>query len=126
MSLDIDISGHKENSKKVALTGRLDTNTSPKLEEQLNTFLNYSVNLLIFDMTNLDYISSAGLRVFIKTRKRMNEWAGRIMMVNLQPQVKKVFDIIKALPDTPVFTSFDEMDDYLDHIQQEVVSKKQS
>ena len=41
-------------------------------------------------------------------------------MVNLQPQIKKVFDIVKALPEQQIFTSIEEMDNYLKEIQRKV------
>ena len=58
-----------------------------------------------------------GLSVLFKARKRMEELSGVFMMVNLQQQIKKVFEVIKALPDMKIFTSMDEADAYLDKIQ---------
>ena len=74
--------------------------------------------VLIFDLSDLEFISSAGLRLLFKAKKRAQQWKGEMIMVKPQPQIKKVFDVIKALPDTPVFASFDEMDRYLKLVQE--------
>ena len=52
---------------KVALEGRLDTSTSPQLEEEMKNALN-GVTELVFDMEGLEYISSAGLRVLLSMK----------------------------------------------------------
>jgi anti-anti-sigma factor len=65
----------------------------------------------------LDFISSAGIRVFLMAQKELKSRGGTVMMMNPQPQIRKVFDIIKALPDATVFSSVEELDDYLAHMQ---------
>ena len=61
-----------ETELTVALTGRLDTTTAPELEKELKASLD-GVTALIIDMTALDYISSAGLRVLLSAQKIMNK-----------------------------------------------------
>ena len=56
----------------LALEGRLDTLTSPQLEEKLNASLE-GVSDLVLDLEKLDYMSSAGLRVLLAVQKRMNQ-----------------------------------------------------
>ena len=75
----------------LALEGRLDTTTSPQLETLLNTELD-GVNDLVFDFTQLDYLSSAGLRVLLSAQKKMNS-QGSMKLRNVNPTVKEVFDI---------------------------------
>ena len=53
-------------------------------------------------------------------RKQMNDRGGRTLLLNPQPQVKKVFEIVKAVPVKEVFASVAELDQYLDHIQRTV------
>ena len=53
---------------------------------------------LIFDLAKLEYISSAGLRTIFKTKKATAKSGGATFVVNPQPQVQKVFDIVKAMP----------------------------
>ena len=75
----------------IALEGRLDTTTSPDLEETLGASLD-GVTALVFDFTQLDYLSSAGLRVLLSAQKRMNK-QGSMKLVHVNDAVKEVFDI---------------------------------
>lgn len=59
-----------DNGITVALAGRLDTSTAPELEAELEKLLPTAASLT-FDLANLEYISSAGLRVILKTQKEM-------------------------------------------------------
>ena len=75
----------------IALEGRLDTTTSPQLETLLASELD-GVTELVFDFTDLDYLSSAGLRVLLTAQKRMNQ-QGAMKLRNVNTTVKEVFDI---------------------------------
>lgn len=79
------------NTLTLALEGRLDTTTSPDLEEALGASLD-GVTQLVFDFTRLDYLSSAGLRVLLSAQKRMNK-QGSMKLVHVNDAVKEVFDI---------------------------------
>jgi anti-anti-sigma factor len=72
---------------------------------------------LVLDLQELDYISSAGLRSIFRARKALGMRDGRVLVVNPQPQVQKVFDIVKAVPVREIFRSVEELDSYLDRIQ---------
>lgn len=101
-------------------SGRLDTATYPVLEERVDVVLRERPHTLVFDMEMLDYISSMGVRVIAKAQKTMKSYHGKVVLLNLQPQIQKVFDIIKALPSKQVFSSMKELDDYLDRMQRQV------
>ena len=75
----------------LALEGRLDTTTSPDLEEALAASLD-GATALVFDFAKLDYLSSAGLRVLLSAQKRMNK-QGSMKLVHVNDAVKEVFDI---------------------------------
>lgn len=117
MSLKIQIDEIKGRASRIILDGRLDTHTSPLLEQQLAPLLDSPAAMIVFDMSDLTYISSAGLRVLFKARKTLDTKNGKTFMVNLQPQVQKVFDIVKAMPSVSIFRSYEEMDEYLDYMQ---------
>lgn len=104
----------------VSAAGRLDTGTYPILEERVEVVLKEQPHTLVFDMEMLDYISSMGVRVIARAQKEMKPYNGRVVLLNLQPQIQKVFDIIKALPSQQVFSSMGELDDYLDRMQRQV------
>lgn len=84
--------GIKKNLDGATLTlspvGRVDTITSPELEAAVQLD---GVEELVFDLAEVDYISSAGLRVLLASQKKM---AGKSMKIaNAKPAVKEVFDI---------------------------------
>ena len=124
MSLNIKITAEQGAVKRVSLNGRLDTITAPDLETELDQLVSEAIQLIIFDMTDLEYISSAGLRVIFKATKAMKAKDGRTGILKMQPQIKKVFDIVKALPDVPIFKNDAEMDEYLTHMQQQVLGRE--
>src|SRR4029077_1137987 len=97
----------------VKLAGSLDTATAPELERQLAPVLAGPVKDLVFDLAQLKFISSAGLRVFSTTRKILKERGGQASFIHMQPQIQEVFEIIKALPGIAVFKDMAEMDQYL-------------
>ncbi len=107
------IAGSNAGTATVKLTGSLDTATAPELEKQLAPVLAGGVKDVIFDLANLKFISSAGLRVFSTTRKTMKERSGQVSFIHMQPQIQEVFEIIKSLPGVAVFKDMAEMDKYL-------------
>ena len=72
------------------IEGRLDTISSPALEERLNDL--EGVNKLIIDCEDLEYISSSGLRCLLKAQKMMNT-NGSMVVTNVNELVSEVFDI---------------------------------
>jgi anti-sigma B factor antagonist len=117
MSLEIqilrNISGENAGATTVKLTGSLNTATAPELEKQLTPVLAGPVRDVIFDLAQLKFISSAGLRVFSMVRKMLKERDGEAAFVNLQPQIQEIFEIMKSLPGVKLFESVEEMDRYL-------------
>ena len=103
---------------RVSLDGSLDGITAPQLDADLTARIRSGINLLVLDMKRLSYISSAGLRVVFKAAKALRPMGGSVAMANRQPQIVKVFEIVKALPDMQVFKSDDELDEYLTSMQQ--------
>lgn len=80
-------------NEKVTLTvsGRLDTTTAPELEAALDEVLE-NTKELIFNLENLEYISSAGLRVILKAQKSMNT-KGSMKLTGVNDSIMEVFDI---------------------------------
>lgn len=75
----------------VALTGRLDTTTAPELEAELKNVIE-GCSDLVFDFENLEYISSAGLRILLATQKTMNK-QGAMVIKNVAASIMEVFEI---------------------------------
>ena len=120
MSLAIDITPESNDGRRISISGSLDSNTAPELQQNIDVAINDAINTVIFDFKNLEFLSSAGLRVIFKTKKLIDNRDGKFLLVNLQPQIKKVFEIIKALDGMNVFKDQDEMDDYLTAMQNKV------
>ena len=97
--------------------GAIDASTYTILEDKVDQALKESPDVIIFDMEFADYISSTGIRVLLKTKKTLKETNGKMVFMNLQPQIKKVFDILQAIPSLKVFASVEELDNYLDVMQ---------
>ena len=100
--------------------GSLDSNTFPILEDHLAGLRKDGAAAFVFDLKDLTYISSAGVRVLLVAKKTMKAAGGDVALMNLQPQIRKVFDIIQALPSLNVFESVAELDRYLAGIQKKV------
>lgn len=79
------------NQLTLALSGRLDTVTAPQLEAELTAHLD-GMEVLVFDMENLEYLSSAGLRVILGAQKRMNK-QGKMTLIHVPAAVLEIFDI---------------------------------
>ena len=78
-------------SLSIALKGRLDTTTSPQLEQELHPDIDSATDL-VFDLKDLEYISSAGLRVLLSAQKIMNK-QGTMTIRNASSDVMDVFEV---------------------------------
>ena len=88
MTIEKKINGE---SATLIVSGRLDTQTAPELENELDAVLS-GLKELTFDMTNLEYVSSAGLRVILKAQKAMN-LQGSMKLTGVNDSIMEVFDI---------------------------------
>jgi anti-anti-sigma factor len=124
MSLSVHVSQIYEPLKApatlVKLAGRLDTATAPQAEKEIEPVVAGALKEVVFDLAELTYISSAGLRVLLGARKALSARGAQVHLVNLQPQIAKVLDIVKALSGINVFKNMAEMDEYLAAIQKRV------
>ena len=105
------------------LKGRLDAMTYLDFDTAAQPLLDALArgSTVVLDLAGLDYISSAGLRSVARIRKATRAIDGHTLPLDPQPQVRKVFDIVKAVPVSEVFTSTSELDAYLDRIQRRVI-----
>jgi anti-anti-sigma factor len=120
MSLKIQLQEGRPFTQTITLVGRLDTETAPSLDVELDRLLAGQVKVIVFDLSGLDYISSAGLGSLFRAQKSMKARSGEALLVNPQPQVQKVFDIVKAVDVKAIFRDIAELDDYLDEMQRRV------
>ncbi len=98
----------------VSVTGRLTAAEAPQLQQQLNQLFEEGRFRILLDFSELDYISSPGLRVLIEARKRAREWKlsefdrGDIRIVNLPSRIREVFDLTGF---TSLFQIYDDVVD---------------
>lgn len=115
--LEITVETQPDGRVRVALTGRLDTQTYAQCEERLRPLLTASTRLLLFDMAGLDYLSSMGIRVLMKTASALRPHGSRCVLARMQPPIRKAIEIANALPKETVFASIEEADRYFDLMQ---------
>lgn len=89
----------------LSFSGRLDSATSPEAEQALRGKLD-DCRALLVDLGDLDYISSAGLRVLLIIAKRMQSNRGKLVLCRLRPDVKMIFEVSGL---TSIFNIFDDL-----------------
>jgi anti-sigma B factor antagonist len=90
------------------LQGRLDSNTSQSFEKRLLDAISDGIKNVIIDFKDLDYISSAGLRVILKATKTLKREDGKIMLCSMQDYVKEVFEIAGFDSFLPIVPTMDD------------------
>ena len=81
----------KNGTLTLTINGRIDTVTAPEFENYANRWLN-GITVLILDFSNVNYISSAGLRVLLSLQKKMMK-QGEMRLINVNETVGEVFDV---------------------------------
>lgn len=90
----------------VEVKGRLDSSTSPLLNEKLNKIMEQGRYKIVLDLSQLDFISSAGLRVFVNTQKACKRYnRGEVVLTRLPSKIKESFDLVGF---TTIFKIFDD------------------
>lgn len=74
------------------LDGRLDTNTAPLLDQEINNSVTSEIKKLVLDFKDLQYISSAGLRILLAAQKKMNK-QGCMIIKNANEMIMDVFHV---------------------------------
>jgi anti-sigma B factor antagonist len=101
----------------------IDFETYQDVKSAIKPLLAKTTRVIIVDMNGVEYISSVGIGVILKTKIFMESIGGKFIMIGLRPQVHTVFEIIKALPQMQVFASMDEADHYFMTIQRNEMEK---
>jgi anti-anti-sigma factor len=124
MTLTTRVEEGRQLTKTLVLEGRLDHESVDAFDKDLDAVLESPVKVVIFNLTGLEYITSAGLRSIFRAQKVMTARAGKVVILSPQPQVQKVLDIVK-MPDLgSVFRSVRELDEYLDAMQRKVTGQE--
>lgn len=125
MALKIDVTHGEFGTYKVKLGGMLDSGTYAQLDQALEPALSDpEARAIRLEIQELEFISSMGLGSLIKARRAIEAKGGVLVVIGAQPQVKKVFDIVRMLPEETVFASREEADEYFALIQKRVVEEQ--
>ena len=124
MALDIKVAKKRDYVYSVELKGSLDTETYKELETELKALIDEKTKAVVLDMQGVNYISSAGVGIIVWAKKAFKKIYATFSMVNLQPQIKKVLDVMKILPMIDIFNDMPEADKYIDQIIKEEAGKQ--
>lgn len=89
-------------------SGRLDSNTSKSFESELIPVVESGPGAVVVDLSNLQYVSSAGLRVLLVAAKRSKAGGGRLALSGMSDQIREVFDISGFSAIFTIFATRDE------------------
>ncbi len=92
----------------ISLGGRLDGSNSTNVEEKVLAFIDGGEKKMLFDLSELDYVSSVGLRIFLLAAKKMKGIEGKLALCGLKDQIKEVFDLSCFSALFPIFLSQEE------------------
>lgn len=120
MALKVNVELKSPGVYEVKSEGSIDAITHPTLGSAVDALLKKSPTVVIFNMAKVTFVSSAGISVVLGAEKTLRPRGGRVLLVELTPAVKKVFEIVRALPSQQVFSSVAEMDEYLALMQRKV------
>jgi anti-sigma B factor antagonist len=83
----------------VTVSGRIDSSTAPDLDEVLRSIVNADRFRICMDLENLEYLSSAGIKVLISILKTCKRWnRGDLRLANMPPRIVEVFDLAGLTP----------------------------
>ena len=88
--------------------GKLDSMSSPELDKRLTGLIESGTRQITVNLEGLDYISSAGLRVFLSAAKRLKQAQGKLALANPSAQVQQIFDIAGFASILPIFKTLNE------------------
>ena len=83
----------KNNLKIISISGRIDGISSTEIEKEFNLLTSSGERIIVVDFTDVNYISSAGLRIFLITQNNLLKIGGELILVNLKSSVREVFRI---------------------------------
>ena len=90
----MDVKIYKVDNKfDVTLTGRLDTTNADQFQKDIEILMEGENPDITLDSKDMEYTSSQGLRMFLMLQKSVNARGGKLVMKDMKPQVKEVFDI---------------------------------
>jgi anti-sigma B factor antagonist len=121
LPLTVEIGTRRDPSGKTAtivrLVGELNLASSTEAKRSFAKMIAEAPKVVVFDLAGLSFLDSSGISVLLATRQDIKKAGGTVALTNLQPQIRKVLEIIRSLPGVPIFQSTAELDAYLARVQ---------
>ncbi len=117
LDLQVHIVEKRESVFVLEPAGSVNTITSKSLQEIVERICASKPHIILFDLGRVGFINSKGLRVILNVYRAVNAYGGRVVLMNFQPHIKEVFEVINALPEQRIFASWLEFDHYLEAVQ---------
>lgn len=124
MGLTVKVKQKESGSVTIAPSGTLDSDTFRLLDAEITGVLTEQIETLVLDMAEVDFITSSGVGTITKAKKTLDQRGADLAMINLQPQVQKVFEIMDLLPALNVFANTEELDEYLAKVQRRITEEE--
>ena len=104
----------------VRVTGEVDNTTWTAASDALKPLIAAPFPHVVFNLSDLNFLSSAGISVLLDARRRLEAKKVTVSAVGMRPAIRKVFDIMQAMPASQIFANVAELDEYLAAIQTQV------
>jgi anti-sigma B factor antagonist len=98
----------KDGIKIFRLIGRMDSNTSKELEDELNRAISSGSNKIILDFENLEYWASAGLRVILEAHHNLLKEDGQLILCSMNEYIREIFQITGFVGYVPILDNMDQ------------------
>ncbi len=124
MQVKISADKEKKGFFTVIPAGAIDSDTYLDFQKSVNPLLVPETRGVLIDLKQVDYISSAGLGVFFSMKKFLSQNGGELLFCHLKPKIQRLFDIVKALPNTTIFASDEEADRYFHKMMDKEIERQ--
>ncbi len=124
MKLIIAVKRTEPGAVTLTLRGPLDGETCMLLDREVSRALTEPTCAMVLDMAGVDFVTSAGIGTIMKAKTSLAKKKADLAMIGVQPQVQKVFEIIRVLPTLQVFQNRAELDEYLCRIQRQMTNQQ--
>jgi len=113
MPLKVDIEKKQEGYYVISPVGSIDSDTYMELDNKIAGILDKTTVAIMLNMAGVTYVSSVGFSIIFRTKQALEKNKGSLAIANLQPNVKKIFEAVKVIPET-LFATMKDADQYLD------------
>ncbi len=105
----MDLKTRKEGKVRIIeLEGRLDVHLSMEVEATVNELIDKGEHFLVFDLKEVKYLSSSGLRIFIAALRKLNKLGGKLKLANMNESVKRIFKVVELIDLFEIYPSVEE------------------